>query len=137
MNYKSWGLRFWETTLLEISPQTLAHHPNLIQYVGQLLIAGLRSIEALGHEMILYREAPLTQAVVAEGQQQEGQSQLSSASRSILIARIPSTRAAHDAKHLRLSVDSSKLYLFTAQREAITSQLNHRVCNLAPQCAVG
>jgi glucose/arabinose dehydrogenase len=60
--------------------------------------------------------------VVAEGQQQEGQSQLSNSNPSILIARIPSTRGVHDAKHLRLSVDSSKLYLFTAQGEAITSQ---------------
>lgn len=82
----------------------------------------LRSIEALGHEMILYGEAPLTQVVMAEGQQQEGQSQLSNSNPSILIARIPSTRGVHDAKHLRLSVDSSKLYLFTAQGEAITSQ---------------
>jgi hypothetical protein len=28
-------------TPLELSPQTLAHHPKLIQYVGQPLIAGL------------------------------------------------------------------------------------------------
>jgi multiple sugar transport system ATP-binding protein len=135
---------------LEIAPPTIARYPNLGQHVGQPLIAGLRpeafslatpdappqssievelrSIEALGHEMILHAEAPLTQVVVTEGQQQEQSQQFNgsngsnSSGRSILIARIPSSREVHDTKHLRLSVDSSKLYLFTAQGEAIASQ---------------
>lgn len=131
--------------LLAIAPTLLHRYPQLEQFVNQPIIAGLRpeafslaeqttpaeqcieveiqTVEALGHEMILYGEAAIAQVVVEEDQKSAEPSQRSDA-RSILVARVPSSRNVHATHRLGLAVDSSKLYLFTREGNAIAQKSN-------------
>jgi multiple sugar transport system ATP-binding protein len=129
---------------LTIPPAVVARHQQLEKHLGQTLIAGLRpeafslaeqhtspeqsitvdiqSVEALGHEMILYGEADLAKVEVEEGNQGAEQNQASRSVRSILIARVPSIHGIHGRKQITLAIDSSKLYLFTGEGNAIAQK---------------
>lgn len=116
-------------------------YKELGRYINQPILAGLRpeaffladasrdyclqvevkAVEALGHERIVYVQAPVSKievedsrdGVVVDGMNKnEGQS-------SLLIARLPSSPDAQANTKLTLGVDASKLYLFTLDGKAI------------------
>jgi multiple sugar transport system ATP-binding protein len=131
---------------LAISP-VVAHDHQLERYLGQNIIAGLRpeafslaehstpseqsitvdiqTLEALGHEMILYGEAAIARVEVEESNPGAERSQDNRRTRSVLIARVPSVREIQGRNQVTLAVDSSKLYLFTGDGQAITSAPTH------------
>lgn len=126
---------------LTIDPSVVARNRQLEQHLGQHLIAGFRpeafsladrstppdqsitieikTVEALGHEMILHGEAELSKVEVEEGSPGSENNSTSNQARSILIARVPSAREIHGRKQIALAVDRSKLYLFTGDGKAI------------------
>jgi multiple sugar transport system ATP-binding protein len=129
---------------LAISPAAVSRYPQIEQYLDQPILAGLRpeafsvaeaslsssndhliqvevsTLEALGHEMIVYGEVPIekieiedSQSAVPAGKQAFDGSQ----HRSILTARVPSSRHIQALQLLTLSVDTSNLYLFASNGE--------------------
>jgi multiple sugar transport system ATP-binding protein len=130
---------------LVISP-AIAHGRQLERYLGQNIIAGLRpeafslaehstpseqsitvdiqTLEALGHEMILYGEAAIAKVEVEESNP-GAEKNRDQGTRSVLIARVPSVREIQGRKQVTLAVDSSKLYLFTGDGQAITPAPTH------------
>jgi multiple sugar transport system ATP-binding protein len=125
----------------------IARNRQLERYLGQNIIAGLRpeafsladqstpsdqsitvdiqTVEALGHEMILYGEAAIARVEVEEGNPGAEQNKDNHGMQSILIARVPSVREIQGKKQVTLAVDSSKLYLFTTDGLAIAPALTH------------
>jgi len=129
---------------LVVDPATANRYQGLKQYLAQPLLAGLRpeafflmganppqghciqvevsTLEALGHEMIIYAKAPAPMIevednhdkAVIDDREQQGH-------HSILTARIPSSPNLQAGANLTLGVDTSKLYLFTADGQAIPS----------------
>jgi len=129
---------------LMINSSTVNRYQNLEHYCHQLLLAGLRpeafflpdantpidhcvqievvSLEALGHELLIYAKAPATEVTIDNKQgisitdsQNDHAEQMSS----VLIARVPSSRNIHPDTKLSLGVDMSKLYLFAVDGRAI------------------
>lgn len=129
---------------LMINSSTVNRYQNLEHYCHQPLLAGLRpeafflpdantpidhcvqievvSLEALGHELLIYAKAPATKVTTGNKQgisitdsQDDHAEQMSS----VLIARVPSSRNIHPDTKLSLGVDMSKLYLFAVDGRAI------------------
>lgn len=129
---------------LMINSSTVNRYQNLEHYCHQPLLAGLRpeafflpdqntpidhcvqievvSLEALGHELLIYAKAPTTEVTTDNKQgisitdsQDDHAEQMSS----VLIARVPSSRNIHPDTKLSLGVDMSKLYLFAVDGRAI------------------
>ena len=129
---------------LMINSSTVNRYQNLEHYCHQPLLAGLRpeafflpdqntpidhcvqievvSLEALGHELLIYAKAPTTEVTMGNKQgisitdsQDDHAEQMSS----VLIARVPSSRNIHPDTKLSLGVDMSKLYLFAVDGRAI------------------
>lgn len=129
---------------LMINSSTVNRYQNLEHYCHQPLLAGLRpeafflpdantpidhcvqievvSLEALGHELLIYAKAPATEVTIDNKQgisitdsQNDHAEQMSS----VLIARVPSSRNIHPDTKLSLGVDMSKLYLFAVDGRAI------------------
>ena len=129
---------------LMINSSTVNRYQNLEHYCHQPLLAGLRpeafflpdantpidhcvqievvSLEALGHELLIYAKAPATEVTIDNKQgisitdsQNDHAEQMSS----VLIARVPSSRNIHPYTKLSLGVDMSKLYLFAVDGRAI------------------
>jgi multiple sugar transport system ATP-binding protein len=134
---------------IEFGPQMLKVHSairqrydNLESFLNQPLLAGLRpealtlatyttealqtiqvtvsSLEALGHEMMIYAKVPvvMVQVDASHGSVQELDQEQSNLP---LVARIPPARDVYPGSTLSLAVDSSKLYLFTLDGQAIPS----------------
>jgi multiple sugar transport system ATP-binding protein len=123
---------------LAIDPQVVTRYPALNRYLNQPILAGLRpeafhlantqaapdaciqiqvnALEALGHEMIVYAEAPVAMIQADESRQDP---QLEQSNSAPLIARVPSSHDIHLHSPLTLSVDVSKLYLFTPNGQAM------------------
>jgi multiple sugar transport system ATP-binding protein len=123
---------------LEISAATVNRYQQLEQNLNQPILAGLRpeafsvadaghssdnliqvvvmTLEALGHEMIVYVEAFIEKIEIEDGKSQSSRENQPS---SILIARVPSSRQIQIHQPLTLSVDSSNLYLFTLEGDRI------------------
>ncbi|MBW4551455.1 MAG: sn-glycerol-3-phosphate ABC transporter ATP-binding protein UgpC [Aphanocapsa sp. GSE-SYN-MK-11-07L] len=121
---------------LAIDPAAISRYSTLANYLDQPLLAGLRpeafsvadanpppdsclqvevkALEALGHEMIIYAQAPvgMIQAEEAAGAE-------SDLNTSTLVARLAANRNIHAHTPLALAVDVSKLYLFTTDYQAI------------------
>ncbi len=130
---------------LAISEAAISRYRQIEKYVDQPILAGLRpeafsvaeaglsssngvlnsnliqvevsTLEALGHEMIVYGEVPIekieiedSQSAASRGDQDLDEKQ----HRSILTARVPSSRQIQANRSLSLSVDTSALYLFAA-----------------------
>ncbi len=121
---------------LTVDPGALSRYPTLVKYLDQPLLAGLRpeafylaegnpsidaclqvevrALEVLGHEMIIYAQAPVGM-IQAEATASDGTEPGSST----LVARLAANRDVHAHTRLRLAVDTSKLYFFTADHQAI------------------
>jgi len=126
---------------LVLDPVAVSRYKNLEQYLHQPLLAGLRpeafflagtdaprnrcievkvnALEALGHEMIIYAKAPVPMIEIEESPKATPDSK--EQHKFILIARLPSSRDIQTDATLNLGVDSSKLYLFTADGQTITA----------------
>lgn len=117
-------------------------YKEIERYVNKPIIAGLRpeafllgdrstpedrkieadvtAIEALGHETIVYFNAPVSKIEIEDkGDPTEALEQSKGQNGAILIARVPSLRQLHQADRLTLAVDTSKLYLFDRHGNAI------------------
>jgi multiple sugar transport system ATP-binding protein len=123
---------------LVISSAAVSRYPQIEQYLDQPILVGLRpeafsvaeagrssddliqvlvmTLEALGHEMIVYAEALIEKVEIEDS---ESQSSRENQPSSILIARVPSSRQIQVHQPLTLSVDSSNLYLFTLEGDRI------------------
>jgi multiple sugar transport system ATP-binding protein len=121
---------------LAVDPAVFSRYPKLESYLNQPLLAGLRpeafyladpaateaciqvevkALEALGHEMIIYAQAPV-EIIQAEDAANSAEQ---ASSPSTLVARVASNRDIHAHAKLTLGVDVSKLYFFTADYESI------------------
>ena len=134
----------WGGQPLVVDPAAADRYSDLRPYLNQPILAGWRpeafflpqsgvpkdrylqveveAVEALGHEMIVYFEAPVSRVEVSDsrdGFRIGGMSKKVRPSSSILIARLPSCRDIDIGAKLNLGVDPSKLYLFTAEGKAI------------------
>ncbi len=134
----------WGGQPLVVDPAAADRYSDLRPYLNQPILAGWRpeafflaqsgvpkdrylqveveAVEALGHEMIVYFEAPVSRVEVSDsrdGFRTGGMSKKVRPSSSILIARLPSCRDIDIGARLNLGVDPSKLYLFTAEGKAI------------------
>ena len=134
----------WGGQPLVVDPAATDRYSDLRPYLNQPILAGWRpeafflaqsgvpkdrylqveveAVEALGHEMIVYFEAPVSRVELSDsrdGFRIGGMSKKVRPSSSILIARLPSCRDIDIGARLNLGVDPSKLYLFTAEGKAI------------------
>lgn len=99
----------------------------------QTLTVTVDTVEALGHEMIVYFEAAVAKVDVEDSSQEAEDSSQGSANSghhdnrshdgqtSVLIARVPSSKAIRTGGTLELMVDTSKMYFFTEDGKAIAS----------------
>jgi len=128
---------------LVVDPAVVNRYKDLEHYLHRPLLAGLRPeaffltdtdtpkghcievevnvVEALGHEMIVYAKAPAPMIEVEDSHNRAAldANRETQGHKSVLIARIPSAREIQADANLRLGVDSSKLYFFTADGQAI------------------
>ena len=82
----------------------------------------VKTVEALGHEMIIYATAPIDKIDTDEHSSGLGgdiQTTLDQGNSSILIARVASSRMIQVGHRLSLGVDRTKLYLFASDGERI------------------
>jgi multiple sugar transport system ATP-binding protein len=125
---------------LAISAAAVSRYPQIEQHLDQPILAGLRpeafsvaeaslsrstrnsiqvevsTLEALGHEMIVYGEVPIEKIEIEDSQSEVSKNSqaLHEQHRSILTARVPSSRQIQALQPLTLSVDTSNLYLFAS-----------------------
>jgi multiple sugar transport system ATP-binding protein len=126
---------------LEVAATVVERYPHIEQYLNQPILAGLRpeafsvketsmnhsdssvihaevsTLEALGHEMIVYCEVPIEKIEIEDSLSDvsiDNQSFHPQQHHSILTARVPSSRQIQALQPLTLSVDTSNLYLFTS-----------------------
>jgi multiple sugar transport system ATP-binding protein len=131
---------------LAIANTAVGRYPQIEQYLNQPILAGLRpeafsvaeaslsnsngnliqvevsTLEALGHEMIVYGEVPIEKIEIEDSQgkvSKDNQASHEKQHRSILTARVPSSRQIQALQPLTLSVDTDNLYLFTSDGERI------------------
>ena len=123
---------------LEMGAATVSRHQQLDQYCDQPILVGLRpeafavappqasssisvdvqTVEALGHEMIVHAVATIDKIDTDDQSGEPGERQLSQP-RSILTARLASSRSIQAGHRLNLSVDDSQMYLFSIDGERI------------------
>jgi multiple sugar transport system ATP-binding protein len=87
----------------------------------------LEAVEALGHEMLVYFHASVSKLDIEDNYNNfVSSSQLlnKEKSNSILIARIPASQSFSRDSRLKLGVDMSKLYLFTAEGNSIKGSIS-------------
>ncbi|HEY9847489.1 MAG TPA: ATP-binding cassette domain-containing protein, partial [Candidatus Caenarcaniphilales bacterium] len=128
---------------LVVAPAALNRYQDWERYLHQPILAGLRpeafflsdasapqghtievevsTLEALGHEMIIYAKAPVPMIEVEESHASTTPDAQEQGHHSILIARVPSSRALRTESRVTLGVDTSKLYLFTVDGQAIAA----------------
>ena len=126
---------------LQLGAGTLQRYPQLEQDSPQeeLMLVGLRpeaftvaqtdaknsilvevkTIEALGHEMIIYATAPIDKIDPDEDRSGELARNVDRQDSSILTARVASSRTIQVGHQLTLSVDLDRLYLFAIDGERI------------------
>ncbi len=126
---------------LQLGAGTLQRYPQLEQDAPQeeLMLVGLRpeaftvsqtdaknsilvevkTIEALGHEMIIYATAPIDKIDTDEDRSGELARNVDCQDSSILTARVASSRTIQVGHQLTLSVDLDRLYLFAIDGERI------------------
>ena len=126
---------------LQLGAGTLQRYPQLEQDSPQeeLMLVGLRpeafsvaqtdaknsisvevkTIEALGHEMIIYAVAPIDKIDTDEDRSGELARNVDRQDSSILTARVASSRTIQVGHQLTLSVDLDRLYLFAIDGERI------------------
>jgi len=127
---------------LVLEQSLLDRYSQLPQYIKRPILAGLRpeafylpdanispdcclqveveAVEALGHEMIVYFDAPVSRIEVEESHDgATADNSKEGKSTSILIARVPSSPDVYTGAQLNLAVDTSKLYLFHGDGKAI------------------
>jgi multiple sugar transport system ATP-binding protein len=138
---------------LEVAATNASRYSQIEQYLNQPILAGLRpeafsvaeasmsnsnsnliqsnliqvevsTLEALGHEMIVYCEVPIEKIEIEDslsdvsiGNQASHDQQKQH--HSILTARVPSSRQIEALQPLTLRVDTSNLYLFTSNGDRI------------------
>ncbi|MEM9215583.1 MAG: sn-glycerol-3-phosphate ABC transporter ATP-binding protein UgpC [Cyanobacteria bacterium P01_F01_bin.150] len=138
----------------DLDTAVVNRYANLHQYVDHPILVGLRpeafylqnsstdnyqtsnhqplkvtvdSVEALGHEMIVYFEAAVAK-VEGEDSGQSSASDLlpdhlsNNSQTSALIARVPSAKGIRTGGLLELAIDTSKIYLFSEDGKAIAHQ---------------
>ena len=125
---------------LELGAETLQRYPQLEQAPQErVMLVGLRpeaftvaqtdaknsilvevkTIEALGHEMIIYATAPIDKIDTDEDRSGELARNTDRQNSSILTARVASSRTIQVGHQLTLSVDLDRLYLFAIDGERI------------------
>ena len=126
---------------LQLGAGTLQRYPQLEQDAPQeeLMLVGLRpeafsvaqtdaknsisvevkTIEALGHEMIIYATAPIDKIDTDADRSDELARNVDRQDSSILTARVASSRTIQVGHQLTLSVDLDRLYLFAIDGERI------------------
>ncbi|MDJ0616718.1 MAG: sn-glycerol-3-phosphate ABC transporter ATP-binding protein UgpC [Calothrix sp. MO_192.B10] len=127
---------------LVVDQTVVDRYSQLQHYVERPILAGLRpeafslpgadispdrclpveveAVEALGHEMIVYFDAPVSRVEVEDSRDGTTAGSLKGGqSSSILIARLPSNRNVYTGTQVNLGVDTSKLYLFHLDGKAI------------------
>ncbi|NET56663.1 MAG: ABC transporter ATP-binding protein [Symploca sp. SIO2E6] len=127
---------------LALDQELLDKFPQLPKYLKRPILAGFRpeafylpdanissdyclqveveSMEALGHEMIVYFDAPVDKIEVEESHEEPAvDTAKKTKGASILIARVPSSPDVYTGAKLNLAVDTSKLYLFDKDGKAI------------------
>ena len=125
---------------LQLGAGTLQRYPQLEQAPQEeLMLVGLRpeaftvaqtdaknsilvevkTIEALGHEMIIYATAPIDKIDPDEDRSGELARNVDRQDSSILTARVASSRTIQVGHQLTLSVDLDRLYLFAIDGERI------------------
>ena len=126
---------------LQLGAGTLQRYPQLEQDAPQeeLMLVGLRpeaftvaqtdaknsilvevkTIEALGHEMIVYATAPIDKIDTDADRSDELARNVDRQDSSILTARVASSRTIQVGHQLTLSVDLDRLYLFAIDGERI------------------
>jgi multiple sugar transport system ATP-binding protein len=139
----SFSIDFGQQSLV-ISAAAVSRYPQIEQYLNRPLLAGLRpeafsvaeadvsnsngnliqvevsTLEALGHEMIVYGEVPIEKIEIEDSRSEVSvDNQTSQQHRSILTARVPSSRRIQVLHPLTLSVDTSNLYLFTLDGDRV------------------
>ena len=137
---------------LTLDSETVDFYQELEHYVNQPILAGLRpeaffyeqvgetnvtksykieveveTVEALGHEMIIYFRAGVTKIEVEENRDGSPPGEMATEetdeTSSILIARVATSSAIQRSPKLTLGVDTKKLYLFARDGRAIANQL--------------
>lgn len=129
---------------LAIAPEIADRYSDIHRYVNKPIIAGLRpeaffladrntpenrkidvevnTVEALGHEMIIYFKAPLSKIEIEDkGDPTQALEHDLGENSSIAIARLGSYRELHHSSQLALAVDTTKLYLFDRKGMAIAN----------------
>jgi multiple sugar transport system ATP-binding protein len=129
---------------LGIPSSVVNRYRNLEHYCNQSVIAGLRpeafflsnettsindlipadilSLEALGHEYLIYAKAPVA---VVKSEDDSASSALNRMDHSnqqigsVLVARVPSSRKLHPDTQLSLGIDMSQIYLFASDGKAL------------------
>jgi multiple sugar transport system ATP-binding protein len=127
---------------IAIPDGTFQRYRELAQYLDRHLLVGLRpeafaiaesetensilvevkTVEALGHETIVYAIAPIDKIDTDEHDRESNrdiQTTLDRPDGSILTARVAADRTIQAGRQLCLSVDTSKLYLFSIDGECI------------------
>jgi multiple sugar transport system ATP-binding protein len=132
---------------LILNPETVHRYPTLDNYLNQPILAGFRpeaffypptkvpnsaqiqvevvTVEALGHEMIVYFQATVAKIEVEDNRDGVGRQMTPMPSKNteknaaILIARVPASPEIQTHSPLTLAVDAKKVYLFARDGQAI------------------
>ncbi len=132
---------------LILNPETVHRYPTLDNYLNQPILAGFRpeaffypptkvpnsaqiqvevvTVEALGHEMIVYFQATVAKIEVEDNRDGVGRQMTPMPSKNteknaaILIARVPASPEIQTHSPLTLAVDAKKVYLFATDGQAI------------------
>jgi multiple sugar transport system ATP-binding protein len=134
----TWSIDFGGQ-LLAIPDSVVQQHPYLDRYLDRQILVGIRpedfavapadaansiaveviSVEALGHEMIIYAHAPIDKIDTDDIANGSGGKTQPDLTKSMLTARVAPSRSIQAGHQLVLSVDTSKLYLFAIDGERI------------------
>jgi multiple sugar transport system ATP-binding protein len=124
---------------IAIGSATVQRYRELGQYLDRVILVGLRpeaftvaqtdadnsisvevkTVEALGHEMIVYAAAPIDKIDTDEDRSSELAGTANNGTMSILAARVASSRTIQVGHQLTLGVDGDRLYLFSIDGERI------------------
>ena len=129
------------TQYLVLDQGLVKKYSQLQQYIERPILAGLRpeafylpdtnispdcclqveveAVEALGHEMIVYFDAPVSRVEIEDSHDGAASSLEQGENTSILIARVPSSPDIYPGAQLNLAVDTRKLYFFHRDGKAM------------------
>jgi multiple sugar transport system ATP-binding protein len=104
-----------QTVLAGLRPEAF-HLANADTPINDCLEIQVKTVEALGHEVIVYAESPV---VMIQAEDSASITAASADKSSYLIFRLPSSPEIRASTKLRLGVDKTKLHFFALTGEAI------------------